>query len=97
MTKPKTIMPQYRIPGQDNQLYALRIKSVKKSYSYFGRLKRVIITPREEGYEPFEVEVDLFKASEPEVGWYYVKLFGFVVYMDSFWFSSSTAQVNSGS
>lgn len=90
-------MPQYRILDQDNELYALQIKSVKKSYNIFGGIKKVVITPREEGYEPFEVDVDLYKASYAEPGWYFVRIFGFAVYMDKFWFDSSTVQVNSGS
>ena len=97
MTKHKTILPQYRILNQDNELYALQIKSVKKSYNIFGSLKKVVITPREEGYEPFEVCCKLFQAYDPQPGWYLVRIFGITTFTGNFWFDSSTSQVNSGS
>jgi hypothetical protein len=64
-------MPKYQ---SHKKVWALKIKSIVKDGEGENRETdgSAMITPEEEGYEPFRVEQDYMHKHKPQVGGYYV-------------------------
>lgn len=70
-------LPKYK---SHKEVWALKIKSIVKDGEGENRETdgSAIITPEEEGYAPFRVELDYMRKHNPQVGGYYV------VYQDGY-------------
>lgn len=58
-------MPKYKC---HKEVWAFKIESIE----WNSTMESAMITPADEGYEPFSVEADYMDKHEPQVGGYYV-------------------------
>ena len=58
-------MPRYKC---HKEVHALKIKSIE----WDPRMESAVITPADEGYEPFSVDAAYMDKHDPQVGGYYV-------------------------
>ncbi len=65
-------MPRYK---SHKEVWAFKIKSIKLDGEDENRETdgSAMITPEEEGYEPFRVKWDYVRKHKPQVGGYYVR------------------------
>lgn len=73
-TGAETEMPRYKC---HKEVWALKIKAIVPDIDNARREGRetdggAIITPEDEGYAPFKVDVNFMRKHNPEVGGYYV-------------------------